>query len=323
MPQKKSPAKAQAGKTELHYRLTNDEWLEAVHNLKPSERDLLYHLRTLDPFGDRTLDLTVTSLATTLKVNKSTVSRALKVLDGKGYIDLELLAVRVRLRTCGLEATALPSNNTVAIEQLVFPQSNQEDPVATEVVSVQQARSPSNICPPKTLLRAASKKPQTIHTDHTDQLSLNLARESDNSLFQENGEPIPEFRAWLVQTMNGLPERPRCPERWLEVNAGRTSMQRDFTNSQRTPEGTGVPPSEVRGQKVFKATEEDVLWQALRSCKAAASQGDQMRIWVELERLWRDGWQEVCIKICDQLPNCGVRVGENGLEQVQRKDEAG
>ena len=34
----------------LYYQLTSEEWLRACKELQPSEKDVLYYLRTLDPF---------------------------------------------------------------------------------------------------------------------------------------------------------------------------------------------------------------------------------------------------------------------------------
>ena len=73
------------------YPLQNDEWVKACQELTPAQRDVLYYLRTLDPYGDRPLSLGVTEIARQLKLDKSTVSRALKALDQKGWIDLELI----------------------------------------------------------------------------------------------------------------------------------------------------------------------------------------------------------------------------------------
>ena len=66
------------------YPLQNDEWLKACKELKPAELKLLYHLRTLDPFGDRNVELGVTALAHLLGMSKSTVSEGLKALSQKG-----------------------------------------------------------------------------------------------------------------------------------------------------------------------------------------------------------------------------------------------
>ena len=85
--------------TPLHYRLTNEEWLKAVRELKPRERDILYYLRTLDPFGDRELDLSTRQVAKQLGCSASTVSDALKALGKKGWIELEIVTAKVRLKS--------------------------------------------------------------------------------------------------------------------------------------------------------------------------------------------------------------------------------
>ncbi|MDX2242370.1 MAG: helix-turn-helix domain-containing protein [Leptolyngbyaceae cyanobacterium bins.302] len=82
-----------------HYRLTCEEWLAVSQSLKMAELRVLYYLRTLDPFGDRPLDLKVVDIATATGLTKGTVSKALRTLDCQGYIDLELVAVRVQLKS--------------------------------------------------------------------------------------------------------------------------------------------------------------------------------------------------------------------------------
>lgn len=72
--------------SELYYPLTCSEWLDAVRRLKPAERDVLYYLRTIDPFG-KGMDIGVRELAGVLGYNPGTVSKALKVLHDKEYID--------------------------------------------------------------------------------------------------------------------------------------------------------------------------------------------------------------------------------------------
>lgn len=82
----------------LHYRLDNQEWLSLCEELKFAEVKVLLHLRTLNPFGDRVLEIGIRELGRTLKMDHSTVSRALKVLEKKGYIDMELVQVNVRVK---------------------------------------------------------------------------------------------------------------------------------------------------------------------------------------------------------------------------------
>lgn len=78
------PAETQT--TELYYPLTCSEWLDAVRRLRPAERDVLYYLRTIDPFG-KGIDIGVREIAGVLGYNPGTVSKALKVLHDREYID--------------------------------------------------------------------------------------------------------------------------------------------------------------------------------------------------------------------------------------------
>jgi DNA-binding MurR/RpiR family transcriptional regulator len=80
----------------LHYRLTTAEWIQVVNTLKPAELRVLYYLCTLALFGDRQLHIGVRETAQKLAMNPGTVSRALKTLGEQGWIDLELLQVKVR-----------------------------------------------------------------------------------------------------------------------------------------------------------------------------------------------------------------------------------
>lgn len=134
----------------LHYRLTPEEWLKACQELKPSEKDVLYYLRTLDPFGERDLDIGVREMARALGMSPSTVSRALKELDRKEWIDMEITSARVKLHSqqasCGevlrprnsVAPTqqqpcekVLPPGNSVASGQQVLPGGNDLDRHAT------------------------------------------------------------------------------------------------------------------------------------------------------------------------------------------------
>ena len=72
--------------TELHYQLTHAEWLKAVRELNPHERNILFYIRTLDPFGDSELDLKTKDIAQALGCSVRTVSNALKSLQTKGWI---------------------------------------------------------------------------------------------------------------------------------------------------------------------------------------------------------------------------------------------
>jgi hypothetical protein len=107
------------------YPLQNDEWVKAWGELKPAEVQVLYHLRTLDPFGEKELELGVSAIALRLGLSKGTVSKALKALNEKGWIDLELIKVKVKLHTHRSSAKKFPTGNTVSYRKRGFPQETQ------------------------------------------------------------------------------------------------------------------------------------------------------------------------------------------------------
>jgi Fe2+ or Zn2+ uptake regulation protein len=87
------------------YPLQHDEWVRACQELTPSQRDVLYFIRTLDPYGNG-LKITAAEIARQLStgrktVHRQTISRALKELDAKGFIDIELVEVRVKIKPKG------------------------------------------------------------------------------------------------------------------------------------------------------------------------------------------------------------------------------
>jgi hypothetical protein len=88
------------------YPLKHEEWLKACRELTPAQRDVLYYIRTIDPYNQG-IDINAAEVARQLSaperiVHRQTVSRALKELDAKGFIDLELLQVRTKVKPKGL-----------------------------------------------------------------------------------------------------------------------------------------------------------------------------------------------------------------------------
>jgi DNA-binding MarR family transcriptional regulator len=75
---------------EKFYSLQHEEWLRACRELKPAQKDLLYYIRTLDPYNQG-IEINCANIARSLStpkrvVHRQTVSRALKELVAKGYL---------------------------------------------------------------------------------------------------------------------------------------------------------------------------------------------------------------------------------------------
>ncbi|MGL5923357.1 MarR family transcriptional regulator [Chroococcidiopsis sp.] len=94
------------------YPLQHQEWLRACRELTPAQRDVLYYIRTIDPHNNG-IEINAAEIARQLssperQVHRQTVSRALKELDAKGFIDLELLQVKAKVKPKGLWCDETP-----------------------------------------------------------------------------------------------------------------------------------------------------------------------------------------------------------------------
>jgi hypothetical protein len=134
------------------YALKPEEWLQVTKELRYAEVRVLYYLRTLDPFGDRYLRVKVTDVATATGLQKGTVSKALKVLSDKGYIDLEITEALVKLQT-------FPKGDQVSRDEEKFPTENPVSCDAGEFPTV-----PSSF--PQETPSHCGKHPRTVGNDH-------------------------------------------------------------------------------------------------------------------------------------------------------------
>ena len=175
----------------LHYRLTSEEWLRISQDLKLAELRVLYYLRTLDPFGDRQLNLKVIHIAQTTGLKKGTVSKVLKVLAEKNYIDLELITIQIRVKKTPVEVSSdagkfLPGNFHAQ------PETSQH--------SKKPESTAGNFQQPKPPSPAASRIPHTLQTDQTSKTLSHLERELIDFVQKrlKNTEGIRDLRAYAI-----------------------------------------------------------------------------------------------------------------------------
>lgn len=193
------------------YRLQSDEWLEAVKQLTHAELKILYYIRSLDPF-DKGISLTPVEIAKDLfteksKMHRSTVSRALKSLDSKGFIQMELIQAQIKVNPKGflsqtetgdVEVTqpSCEETTTVVTPQPSVPEHNLECSQATECAHRQQSKA-------ETISEQRFQTPKISKTyiDFKDSLSeserenyLKFVRETIKNFRQ----PIHDLEAWLA-----------------------------------------------------------------------------------------------------------------------------
>ena len=227
-------------KSVRHYRLTCDEWLQACTELKPAEMKVLYYLRTLDPWGDKNLDISVTDIADRLKCNKGTVSRALKALDTSGWIELEINSATVKLHTKnstsnqvlstdnGLSESnsvvlgsqvlstdnGLSESNSVVLGSQVLPTDNLDDRQTTPMISRQhlasETASEHDVQIPLNYLKLSTPTKQSVCVGEGEKITIKDAAQSiDTSPFLLKATK--KFQINLAD-----PHLRRAIERWPE-----------------------------------------------------------------------------------------------------------
>jgi DNA-binding transcriptional ArsR family regulator len=319
-------------KTEKFYPLTHSEWVRIRQELKPAERDLLLYLRTLDPFGNAEIEIGVRSLAETLGYSPSTVSRALKALDAKGFIVLDLIHVRIKVKNCKEnQPELLPTDSSVAYRQHLLPTDNTRCLQTTPVASTQHQRSPE----PNDSAIAESEK-------CTKNKSLNCLNRSNSPTPVENREPIGTTDLTLKQLSSrcagagiepndtikrelvGLINVLGCAEATRLIRNALSSIQeQQAKNKVRNPHGmlmtairrgftSNEEKKEVRKIKrdpdVIK--ESQVIDQAMRV-------GDRQFVIDRLRSLWTDGFSDLVSQLWRLRPDWDFVIGDEGPQWRQ------
>ena len=260
------------------YPLQHDEWLRACRELTPAQRDVLYFVRTLDPYGDG-LDISIAEIARQLStdkrtVHRSTVSRALKELDANGFIDMELLMVKLNIKAKGIhcwdseaytlpfgnasgvqdaslratqeasETSVLPTDNKRDHDATVLPTDNERDHDATSVITTQQARSLRN-----------KREPQASPNHDSNSLRLNKTyKDFIDSLCETKREKFIEFG---LRKAAELPKPPTLPKKWIERN-WQELREEFFTASSQTPSQVDPAQSEREQQEQINAARKEL-----------------------------------------------------------------
>jgi DNA-binding CsgD family transcriptional regulator len=78
------------------YKLTNEELLQ-MRDLTPTQIIILLYLKSLDPFYEKTLEISVSQIARDLNLTRKTVSKAIDTLHHHGYIHREMTHCLVKV----------------------------------------------------------------------------------------------------------------------------------------------------------------------------------------------------------------------------------
>jgi hypothetical protein len=193
------------------YPLKSEEWLESIKQLTHSELKVLYYIRSLDPYN-KGINLTPAQIAKDLSTEKSlmhrsTVGRALKSLDRQGFINLELLQVRIKVNPKGFLSeevsedvvpTQLSCEQTtpVATAQQNVPPDNIECSQATQSAPTQQSKAETDSGQefhlPKTIKTYLDFKDSLSQSDRENFLQFVETR------IKHLSQPINDLEAWLA-----------------------------------------------------------------------------------------------------------------------------
>jgi predicted transcriptional regulator len=106
--------------TPLYLRLTCEDWLKTFKQLNKTELGVLYYIRTLDPSGDREIEIDFGCVSGTLGIHRTSVSRAIESLvtkkllsakyakEGKPSLE-KLVTKRLKAEIGGLMEVVTPS----------------------------------------------------------------------------------------------------------------------------------------------------------------------------------------------------------------------
>jgi DNA-binding Lrp family transcriptional regulator len=306
--------------TALHYPLTNAEWLNAVTELKPAELIVLYHLRTLTPFGDRPVSLGVREMARALNMNPGTVSRALKRLDVLEYIDLELLQVNVRVLSKGV----LSTDNTVVCRQPTRSVDNTDDLQTTPAIARQHLNDYSDLKPAQSKgskngqvtnnrhknFKETKTDPPTHPVSRNDQERIGALLEMVEAVGIKPNKTIQKVLEETIATYGtGATRRVELALEAVEEQRQQGSVKnigglvvdairRGYTpNQYRPPE----PPDPIHVSQTIDH---------------ALLAGDRSWALARLQQLWNDGCQEEIRELCKIRRDWGFQVGSGGVSDA-------
>ncbi len=197
------------------YPLQHDEWVKACKELSPRARDILYYIRTADPYSNG-IEINAAAIARELDCNRSTVSRALQELKAKDYINLEILVAKVSVTAKGLLDVAdlqprCDSAQRVANLQQPLQICNDLGKNATANANLQQPTletlTPTDFQPLKT----------SKDSNKTNQTLSEATRERNLILFKNLSEEVQrEIRRYgYAIAIPKLPTKPTLPESWI------------------------------------------------------------------------------------------------------------
>ena len=195
------------------YPLKNEEWLNIARKLTHSELLVLYHLRTLEPFGDKLTESSTKDVAEATGISQRSVQRALIKLNELELIDLQIQKFAFRLRSQSQTTEESDSDSAVANSSAVSPT---RQPCRDKDSAVANS-SPLSDSSSETLAPRDFFPPKTLKTNKTNQ-TLSESEGERNLIFWKNLDEVDKTQirkyAYTI-AIPKLPLKPTRPDSWI------------------------------------------------------------------------------------------------------------
>jgi len=217
------------------YPLQNEEWLSIAKKLTHSELLVLYHLRTLEPFGDKLTESSTKDVAEATGISQRSVQRALIKLANLELIDLQIQKFAFKLRSQSQAsdidvATGMTvGDNAVASASSVSPKS-QRCRSKVKAVAEKSELSRSSC---ETVAASEFHGSKTSSDSYKTNQTLSEATRERNLAVWKNLEERDrhEIRCYARSVaIPKLPIKPTLEESWIASHCDELSnqSQRDF-----------------------------------------------------------------------------------------------
>lgn len=205
-------------KIPLHLRLTYDDWKETFKSLTNAELGVFYSIRTLDPYGDRELEIDCTALGADLGLHRTSISRALESLSQKKLIDMEIVRVKVKQKVSNRRLTLL----TKPENQSNNEQEEEKESCASTHTSVRprtsNCTSAQGFAPAHTNERPRTNQAPKAATSKGFGSPQTLQTNTDIDQTLSDSDEREKFEKFCRRKMEQLPKMPTLPDRWIEKN---------------------------------------------------------------------------------------------------------
>ncbi len=317
----------------LYYPINNNEWVRLVRELRPSQIAILMYLRTLAPFQGQTLSIGIREIAAVLGFNPSTVSRGLKILGRKSFINLELVKVHIQIKMRSLsEALGGQPNSSATkkttdeaaqtgdslfsdeaqIDDSLFSDERYFAPDNTVASRQQCCLQESSVAYRNPLLPGSNDRPlepvqgtdsRAPYINHINQIDRS---DHDDFFGAENNDAQNPTDEELLEFVKAANPKARKPTAYAVTCLKKSRMywqERFKSHRDGAPKQTPVP-----------VTPPPQFFEFESSCRMAMLMGDRPFVLDKLQEAWLHGWRDLVEGLCQMNQTWGFRVTRDGVE---------